>query len=270
MRKVNSMYTILLYWFFITNVICNPDNVNKSRNSNPFWINSCGYKINNTEDYDDSDADKIDRIITLVNQCQSTINSFKYQYIQQTFKISYDEHYNRWINENNSWITSRLLEKAEDNMTQSSLNPRSFPRELKFSYEVLQRVSVGFEILLDDASKNDSLENKFNKKFTTCKSDLQQLLCEISDNIDDKLPERPKDITRNEVPDEVLEETNTAKRNLTNSITFRDYMIAIKYMLNTYDYLKSKCNNNNWYPVKSRNSKTHFSDYLFIYFIPDM
>lgn len=240
------MYTVLLFWSFTTNVIiCNPVNDNDSEKSNPFWINPCGYNTNNDEDYDDSDAGTMDRILTIVKQCQNNIKSFKDQYIEQTFNISYGEHYNRWVNENNKWIT-RLLNQAEDSMEQSWLKSRSFPSELRYSYEVLQRVSVGFEILLDDTSKNDSLENKFNKDFSTCKDDLQQLLCEISDDIDTKQQERPKDITRDEIPNEVREESSSAKRNLTNSIIFRDYMIAIKYMSNTYDYLKSKCNDNSY------------------------
>lgn len=198
----------------------------------------------------------MDRILTIAKQCQNNINPFKSQYIQQTFNTDYDAHYSRWTNENNSWMTSRLLDKAEDDMTQSWLNSRSFPSELKYSYEVLQRVSVGFEILLDDASKSGSLENQFNNNFTTCKNDLQQLLCEISDDIDVTHQERPKDITRDEVPNEVREETSSAKRNLTNSIIFRDYMITIKYVKNTYDYLRSKCNNN-WYQTKPWYKKAH-------------
>lgn len=244
--------TIFLFWFFTTNVIiCDPVNDNSSENSNPFWINPCGYNTSNDGDDDDSDANVMDRILTIVNQCQNNIKSFKEEYIEQTFNISYAEHYNRWVNENNKWIT-RLLNQAEDSMSQSWLNSRSFPNELRYSYEVLQRVSVGFEILLNDAKKNDSSENKFKKNFSTCKNDLQQLLCEISDAIDIKHQETPKDITRDEVPKEVREENSTAERNLTNSIIFRDYMIAIKYMSNTYDYLKRKCDNIS-YSFKKKN-----------------
>ncbi|XP_060863414.1 uncharacterized protein LOC132939978 [Metopolophium dirhodum] len=256
MFKVSSMYTLVLYLLFTTNVLCNPVNDINSENNDPFWINPCGYNTNNAEDYDDSDAGIMDRILTIAKQCQSNIALFKSQYIQQTFNTDYDAHYKRWINENNSWVTSRLLDKAEDNMKQSWLNSRSFPSELKYSYEVLQRVSVGFEILLDDASKNDSLENTFSNNFSTCKNDLQQLLCELNDDIDVTHQEKPKDITRDEVPKEVREETSTANRNLTNSIIFRDYMIAIQYVKNTYDHLRSKCNNN-LYRFKSLYKKNH-------------
>jgi len=223
-------------------------------NDNPFWINPCGYNTKNSEDYV-SDADIMDHILTIAGQCQNNIDLFKSQYIQQIFNIDYNTHYNRWINENNSWIISRLLDKAEDNMEQSWLNSRSFPSELNYSYEVLQRVSVGFEILLNDASKDDFLENQFSKQFSTCKNDLQQLLCEIRDDIDVTGQEKPKDITRDEVPKEIREEASTAQRNLKNSIIFRDYMIAIQYVKNTYNYLKSKCNTN-IYPFKNHCNRT--------------
>lgn len=241
MFKVIPMYTLVLYLLFTTNVLCNLVN---DINNDPFWINPCGYNTNNAEDYDDSDAGIMDCILTIAKQCQSNINLFKYKYIQETFNTDYDAHYNRWINENNSWITSRLLDKAEDNMKQSWLNSHSFPRELSYSHEVLQRVSVGFEILLDDASKDGSSENQFSNNFSTCKDDLQQLLCEIKDDIDVTSQEKPKDITRDEVPKEIREEASTAQRTLTNSIIFRDYMIAIQYVKSTYNHLRNKCNNN--------------------------
>lgn len=228
--------------FFTTNILSNQVNSNELKN-NPFWINPCGYNNINAEDYDDSDAGIMDRILTIANQCQSNINLFKLEYIQQTFNSDYDVHYDRWVNQNNIWITCRLLNKAEDNMTESSLESRSFPSELKYTYEVLQQVSVGFEMLLDDASKNGSLENVFRNNFATCKDDLQQLLCEINDDIDVTQQEKPRDITRDKVPNEVRQETSTAKRNLTNSIIFRDYMIAIKYVKNTYNYFGNNCNN---------------------------
>lgn len=243
MLKLSSMYTLLFYLLLTTNVLCDRNNNNESKNNEPFWINPCGYSTYNGEDYDDSDAGIIDRILTIEKQCQKNIDPFKREYIQRTFNFDYDAHYNKWINENNSWMTSRLLNKAEDNMPQSSLESRSFPSELKFTYELLQRVAVGYEVLLDDANNANYSENCFLNNFTTCKNDLQQLLCEISDDIDITVQERPKNITRDQVPNDVRQETSTADRNLTNSIIFRDYMIAIKYVKNTYEYLRSKCKN---------------------------
>lgn len=243
MLKLSSMYTLLLYLLLTTNVLCDWKNCNKLKNNDPFWINPCGYATYNCEDYDDSDTGIIDRILTIEKQCQKNIDPFKREYIQQTFNFDYDAHYNRWTNENNSWMTYRLLNKAEDNMSQSSLETRSFPNELKFTYELLQRVAVGYEVLLDDANNADYLENRFLNNFTNCKNDLQQLLCEISDDIDITYQDRPKDITRDQVRNDVRQETSTAERNLTNSIIFRDYMIAIKYVKNTYEYLRSKSKN---------------------------
>ncbi|XP_026822261.1 uncharacterized protein LOC113560531 [Rhopalosiphum maidis] len=254
MLKVSSVYILLLHLHFTTYVFCNLVDDNQSKSNSPFWINPCGYNTNNSEDYDDSDAGIMDRILTIAKQCQKNINQFKHEYIQRTFSSDYDAHYDRWTNENNNWMTPRLLNKAEDNMSQSSLDSRSFPSELKYSHEILQRVSVGFEMLLDDASNNDSLEYQCHDNFTTCKNDLQQLLCEISDDIEVTHQEKPKDITRDEIPKEVRQETSTAKRNLTNSIIFRDYMIAIKYVKNTYEYLKSKSNSTSalktWFKTK--------------------
>lgn len=255
MLKLSSMYTLLLYLLLSTNVLCNRMNHNKSKNNNPFWINPCGYTICNGEDYGDSDANIIDRILVIEKQCQQNIDLFKSEYIQRTFNTDYNAHYNRWTTENNSWMTSRLLNKPEDNMPPSSLESRSFPSELNFTYELLQRVSVGYEILLDDANNFDYLENNFLNDFTTCKNDLQQLLCEISDDIADQ--DKPKDITRDQVPNDVRQETNFAERNLTNSIIFRDYMIAIKYVKNTYEYLRSKCKNYTFHVKRRFKKKPH-------------
>lgn len=134
-------------------------------------------------------------------------------------------------------MTSYLLRYVEDNFQKSWLVSHSFPSELILTYEILQQVSVGFELLLEDSNKIDSSENKFLNNFSACKNSLKQLLCEISDAIEIKDQKRPIDIDRKSIPEEVRQETSKAIRNLTNSIIFHDYMLAIKYIITTYDYL---------------------------------
>lgn len=224
----------------IVQVSCLKDVHNTSKNDNsPFWINPCGYNTNNN-DYDDSDCSIIDRILTLAKQCQNNIDTFKTNYIKSTFNTDYFVHYETWEQENNSWITHRLLKKAEDDLPQLWLDSRLFPEELKFTHETLQRVSVGFELLLQDAKLNDSSENKFVDNFWCCKNDLQQILCEINDDMDIKSQEKPIDISRDVISKDIRQEKSTSKRSLTNSIIFRDYLIAIKYITNTYNYFKKK------------------------------
>ncbi|XP_025413778.1 uncharacterized protein LOC112685933 [Sipha flava] len=233
------MYAILLlslyfFFFFSTNVVCTSlTNYVSSKNNTPFWINPCGYDTYNNED--DSDASIIYRILNLAKQSQNNINSFKTCFIMRTFNIDYFNHYERWANENNSWMIPRLLKSAEDDLPRSFLNSRSFPEELLFTYEILQRVSVGLEKLLEDAEKIDFPEHQFLKNFVTCKNNLQQILCEVNDAIEIKSQIQPDDITRDAIPNEVRQESSTAKRHLVNSLIFRDYMIAIKYLINTYE-----------------------------------
>lgn len=229
------MYT-LLHVLLLTIFVCKSFANGLSADDNsPFWINSCGYSTND----DDS---MIDRILILAKQCQINIDPFKVNYIKSTFSSDYLTHYERWVQENNGWISSRLLINAEDDLQQSWLSSRSFPSELKFTFELLQQVAVGFELLLEDAKAYDSLENKFLNYFVTCKNDLKQLLCEISDDIDITEQERPVDVERDAIPNGIRQESSTAKRNLTNSIIFRDYMIAIKYVTSTYSYFNNTNN----------------------------
>lgn len=240
------MYAILLlslYFLFATKVLCRSyiNDVSSNKNT-PFWINSCGYAQSNDDDDYDSDASIIYRILNLARQSQNNINSFKTSYIMSTFNTDYLKHYDRWVNANNSWMTPRLLNSAEDDLPESWINSRLFPDELSFTYEILQRVSVGFEKLLEDAGKKDFPENKYQRHFSTCKNNLQQILCEVSDAIITTNQKKPANIRRDAIPKEVRQETSSAKRHLVNSLIFRDFMIAIKYLNNVYESFTTKNN----------------------------
>lgn len=237
---MNFLLSVL--FCIITQVSCEKYVHGISKNNNtPFWINPCGYFLKYDYDIEDSDCDIIDRILTLAKQTQNNIDIFKFNYIKSTFDIDYFVHYQTWELENNNWMTPRLLNKAEDDLPQSWLCSRSFPDELKFTYEILQRNSVGIELLLQDAALNDYPENKFLHFFSTCKDDLEQMLCEISDDIDETYEEKPVDIKRDIIPNNIRQEESISKRSLTNSIIFRDYLIANKYITDTYNYFKNKC-----------------------------
>lgn len=237
MFGISLMYISVLYWFFTISGLCE-SSTNVVSTEDPFWVNPCGYTLNANEESEDSKENIIDRILTLARESQINIDLFKYNYIQNTFYCDYFTHYQKWVSENNSWMTMRLLRYAEDNLENSWLASRMFPNELKITYEILQRVAVGFEMLLEDANEYDSPEHKFLNNFNSCKQNLQQLLCEISDSIDVTFVKRPIDVDRSVIDNEVRTEKNTACRNLTNSIIFRDYAIAIKYILDTYNYFK--------------------------------
>lgn len=238
MSKSSSMSASLLYLCFVTNILCvRFTNGVSTKINKPFWINPCGDTFRN-EGFDDNDI--IDRILTLANYSKINIDLFKSSYISKTFNCDYFKHYQRWVELNNSWMTPLLLKSAEEDMPEWWLFNRSFPEELKFTYEVLQRVAVGFEMLIEDAKKYNSSESYFLSQFITCKKNLQQLLCETSDSIDITLQKRPVDVGRGIIPKEVQQESTSTKRNLTNSIIFRDYMIAIKYILNTYGNFKKR------------------------------
>lgn len=232
------MYISVLYWFFTISVLCQSFTNVESTENKPFWVDPCGYSLNADEEFEESNENDIDRILTLAKESQNNIDLFKYNYIQNTFSRDYLTHYKEWVNQNNSWMTSRLLNYAEDNLDSSWLASRVFPKELCFTYKILQEVAVGFEMLLEDAKVYDSFENVFSSNFNSCKNNLRQLLCQISDSIDDTFEKRPTDVVRSVIPNNVQQEKNMCIRNLTNSIIFRDYAIAIKYILDTYSYFK--------------------------------
>lgn len=239
-----SMDLILFSLFFTVQILCKSF-TNESTAVKPFWINPCGYYTASNDIYsEEDDQDIISKLLLLASVCQYNIDSFKNDYIISTFNSDYFKHYQLWLQKNNSWMTSRLLKNAEDILPKDWLVRHSFPSELIFTYEMLQQVSVGYEILFQDASQINTAENKFLDNFTICKNNLQELLCEFSYAIDNAFDKRPIDITRDAVPIEVRQETSSVERNLTNSIIFRDYMIVIKYIISTYSYLLSLYENN--------------------------
>lgn len=230
------MYILFLSLLFTTNEGYSLLSNNTMLNDEPMWINPCGYFTSN-ENFDDTANGMMTRILNLAKHSQYHIDVFKSIYINKIFFCDYKTHYQRWSNVNNVWMTPRLLKYADNDLTPSWLSDRSFPNELVFTFNILQRVSVGYEMLLEDASKFSRPENVFRRNFLTCLTDLKQLLCEVMDDIDITNQIKPVSIKRDAVPVEVRRETATAKRSLLNSIIFRDYMIAIKYILNTYSYL---------------------------------
>lgn len=208
----------------------------------PFWVDPCGYGSN--DDDEGGPGATIDRILTLAKLCQKNVDQFKRDYIRRTFNVDYDTHYSRWTHEANDWMTPRLLDTAEDDLSQSWLDGRKFPDELTTTFDVLQRSAVGFELLTNDAGKEGTAENAFTDKFNTCHDDLRQLLCEVSDDIDANgmNADKPQAIGRDAIPDNVRQNASTADRNLINSIIFRDYMIAIKYVTEVYGHFKTRSN----------------------------
>lgn len=233
MFKVNLVYLILLYLFLVQKLVVG---------NKPFWINPCGYfKSNGDDSEENDDASIMRRILVLAELNQNNINKFVNDYISETFGYDYSTHYHEWIHKNNIWMPSYLLKDVDD-VQKSWLVSHSFPSELILTYEILQRVSVGFELLLEDSNKIGSSENKFLSYFSACKNSLKELLCEISDAIEVKDQKRPIDIDRKAIPEEVRQETSTAIRNLTNSIIFRDYMLAIEYVKITFNYLLDQSN----------------------------
>jgi len=209
----------------------------------PFWADPCGYGTT-VDDDEGGPAATIDRILTLAEQCQSNVDRFKRDYVGRTFGADYDAHYGRWKHEANGWMTPRLLDTAEDDLPQSWLDGRAFPGELTATFDVLQRAAVGFELLTNDAADAQTAENAFADRFDACRVDLRQLLCEVADDIDANGADadKPPAIGRDAIPDDVRRNASTAGRNLTNSIIFRDYMIAVKYVAGVYRHFKSRLN----------------------------
>lgn len=201
----------------------------------PFWINPCGYKTN--DDEDDDPVASIKRVLTLAKRCEDDANNFKCRYVRRTFNEDYEEHYRLWENVVNEWMTPRLLNTPDEEFSREWLDRRRFPDELTVTYEVLQRAAVGLELMTRDAAMVDTAESEFTEELAACRNDLRTLLCEVSDMVDaeDGL-RRPKDVDRDVIPDSVRYDSSASHRNLTNSIIFRDYVIAVKYVTTVYGH----------------------------------
>lgn len=212
--------------------------------ASPFWINPCGYPTNDGMDVDDDPYATINRVLTLADQCQIHSDRFKYDYVRTTFPgENYTTHYGRWVNQQNAWMVPRLLDQPDDELSEQWMNKRRYPDELIVTYSVLQRAAVGLELLLDDAADVYKAESAFAADFAGCRTCLRQLLCEVYDDVDadDQLrDQRPADVGRDVIPNEVRLNDNTAERNLVNSIIFRDYMVAVQYVKTLYKYFLSR------------------------------
>ncbi|XP_050427078.1 uncharacterized protein LOC126837280 [Adelges cooleyi] len=197
----------------------------------PFWLDPCGTQ--NDEDTVLPD-DVRQRVLIVAERNQQYFNQFKNQFVQNLVDNEFIKHYNTWSNLNNSWMPDDLPKIPGDHLSNSWLSKRSFPQELPITYDILQRVSVGFEKLTDDTKKN----NSYFEELSTCKKYLRELLCEVKDAIYDMEQEPLPDVQREVMPDDVRHEEDEGRNNLLNSIIFRDYIIGIEYVIQTYRSFK--------------------------------
>lgn len=199
----------------------------------PFWVNPCGY-LKKNEEPPITSLDVVKRVLSEANFNQNFFNQFKFEYIKELTGVEFNEHYGAWQNISNSWMTDELPVMPGEVLSKAWLESRTFPGELTFTFETLQRVAVGLEKTIDDAKK----DNTFYNELLECKFKLKALLCEVSDGIEDMKQKRNPDIERKVIPDDIRDETNVGQRNFLNTIIFRDYIISIEYILQVYKYFQ--------------------------------
>ncbi|XP_050525903.1 uncharacterized protein LOC126896834 [Daktulosphaira vitifoliae] len=199
-----------------------------------FWVNPCGYSKKN-EEPPITPLDVIKRVLLEAHYNHHCFNQFKYEFIYELTGVEFDKHYEDWEYLYNSWMTNELPTMPGIVLSETWLNSREFPKELTFTFETLQRAAVGLEKFLDD-KKN---EEYYSTKLSLCRNKLKTLLCEVSDGIEDMNQNKMPDIKREVIPNDIRNEPNVAQRNLTNSLIFRDYIISIEYILQTYKYFRN-------------------------------
>ncbi|XP_050427166.1 uncharacterized protein LOC126837339 [Adelges cooleyi] len=201
--------------------------------ASPFWIDPCGTR-NNEETV--SSGDVIERVLVTAKRNQQCFDRFKKQFVKSLIGDEFAKHYKTWSHLKNTWMPDDLPTTPGQFLSKFWSRGRlSFPEELPFTYDILQRVSVGFEKLADDAHKSNS---SYFKRLSACKNYLRELLCEVNDAIYDMEQEPLPDVQREVMPDDVRHEQDEGRNDLLNSIIFRDYIIGVEYVIWTYRFFK--------------------------------
>lgn len=106
------------------------------------------------------------------------------------------------------------------------------------TYEHLQKIAVGLEQVVWDQEDTSST---FHKEFEYTENLLRALLCEIQVAIFERgIEESREDVRRDIMTDDFRQMTDNSKRHLRDFIIFREYMNALEYVIDVFDYFKEK------------------------------
>lgn len=111
-----------------------------------------------------------------------------------------------------------------------------FEESLASIYTSLQKIAVGLEQVVWD---QEDLHGPFLKNFSQAEQTLRLVLCEIQMALYEKSVPMNADVQRDIMTKEFRNMADDTSRNLRDFLIYRDFMNALEYSQQVFEYLKS-------------------------------
>ncbi|KAK5650164.1 hypothetical protein RI129_001193 [Pyrocoelia pectoralis] len=213
----------------------------------PKWINPCGIDMGavlhtlNIEVPKVSDLDLLTSIINQARIALSKANQFKDDFAQQIFNSNIEQLHKNWKQARYEWLPqdSQIPKSLNEPVTEEHLEMLKMDNALVDTYEHLQKIAVGLEQVVQDQEREGG---PLVDNFKQSELNLRLVLCELQmatyeRGIHSKLH---PDVTRDLMPDYLRNDKVNTSRNLRDWIIYRDYMNTLEYVIQVFDYFKSK------------------------------
>ncbi|VVC33228.1 Hypothetical protein CINCED_3A022227 [Cinara cedri] len=216
----------------------------------PFWYNPCGMPFDGsggggsggmTMETDSAmrrdEADIIDGVLVTASSALMHAEQFAGSFVNETFKIDIKQLHERFKDSILTWVqqTKYMPKELDVSLDESYLVGLTFKGVLHAVYVGLQNLAVGLEQVVWDQNR-EGLPFLQDFKETTFK--LKAILCEVSMAIYD-INETPEQyVTRDIMPEE--SRTSDNQRSLRDWLILREYITGLQYVIETFEYLKSK------------------------------
>lgn len=229
-------------------------------NSQPKWVNPCGFNPailgvvvgssgNDGGDGPHNDSpnggngldtnvtptkELLDRIVYQTGITFRKAQDFKEDFAQKTFNQNADQ-----VSFNNNvfeWLPSKdeIPKELGNFVSMDHLSSLALDETLLNTYEYLQKIAVGLEQILWD---QQDYHGDFVQQFKDSENHLRLLLCEIQTAMIERGIQMRPDVTRDLMPEE-HRITDKTFRKLRDWIIYREYMNALEYVKQVFEYLK--------------------------------
>ncbi|KAG8227986.1 hypothetical protein J437_LFUL007200, partial [Ladona fulva] len=159
--------------------------------------------------------------------------------VNRTFNIGFQEHHTSWKTHRYNWLPSaeEIPKELNETAPDGHLEMFTLINALKHTFTIMQKYACGLEQVTWDLEDQNS---PFKKNFTEAEFELRDIICEIEVALIEKGEKRPEDIQRDLMPEDIRKVNQVTDMNLRDWLIFRDYMNAVEYVIQVFEFLQSK------------------------------
>ncbi|XP_071449434.1 uncharacterized protein [Hetaerina americana] len=230
-------------------------------NTRPKWISACGAHVDSQDGRQNmdgrhspggggsplldpvgehlTDEQLISGILIEAKDALMHAEMWRREYVNQTFNVDFVQHHEAWRTNRYSWLPTLddIPKELEEQVPEDHLETLNFVDALKNIFTYMQKYACGLEQVTWDLEDKHS---SFSKNFKNAELQVRDIICEIEVALIEKGEKVPIDVQRNIMPKEFRSVSHATHRNLRDWLIFRDYMNGVEYVIQVFEFLKTK------------------------------